>query len=250
VILLAVLLTLNSSHAQTKDLQHSNTRASQSYTPADVKRALERAEQCAREGNYAEALRLHIWYHKNALKYDPAQYGVRLSFALSDWADLARAYPPALHALLSIRNQTLTTYGKDPSDAHMYGEVLSIDLALDDLPSAKTLFYQGRKSGVRDTELLFELNRILQAGDVKWAGDVIGDPVKKLDEIKADRELSLSALTTRKDLAKELDHMFATQIANLLKAVAKVHGLPAAQKLQKSALKLLDSPVIRSAVHG
>src|SRR4051812_22582627 len=81
-------------------LGFSKSRSLQkSYTAADVERALEDAEKFAREGKYQQALERHIWYHENALKYDQAQFGVRLSFALSDWAELGKVYPPAKVAL-------------------------------------------------------------------------------------------------------------------------------------------------------
>ena len=222
--------------------------AGQTYTKADVDQALNDAMRFREEGKYEQALERHIWYHKNALRYDPAQYGVRLSFALGDWAELDKAYPKALHALRSIRNETLATFRKDPSDSLMFGEVMSIDLALNDLRSAKALFYEGKKHGERDDLLLLELTRIVDAGELKWARDVVGDPYAKLAAIKLQRDESLAALSTRKDLINGLDEMYAKQIASILKAVAKVDGAAAERRVQKKALQMFDSPVIRSAL--
>jgi len=250
VILLVAISTLASTSAQNADSKQSKASASRTYTAADVQRSLDRAEQFRSDGKYEQALKEHIWYHKNALRYDPAQYGVRLSFALSDWAELGQVYPPALHALRSIRNETLTTYTKNPSESLMFGEVMSIDLALNDWQSVKSLFYQGRKNGVSDDILMLHLDQILQTGDLKWASDIVGDPAKKLDEIKRERDVSLSALSSRKDLANGVDGMFASQIATLLKTTAKIHGLPAARKLQKQALKFLDTSEIRNALNA
>lgn len=55
-------------------------------------------------GRYEVALVKHLWYHENALKFDDGQAGVRLSFALSDWLELAKLYPPAMEALRSTRD--------------------------------------------------------------------------------------------------------------------------------------------------
>jgi len=222
--------------------------ASQTYTREDVQKALDKAEQFRSQGKYEQALNEHIWYHKNALKYDPAQYGVRLSFALADWVELGRAYPPALHALRSIRNDTLATYKRAPTDSLTFGEVMSIDLALDDWPSAKSLFYFGQKYNVYDDLLMLKLDWIVQTGDLKWASDVIGDPAKKLEEIKRERDESQIPLRNQKDLAKRVDEMFANQIVSLLKAEAKVKGVQVARKLQKQALSIVDSPIIRDAL--
>src|SRR5690349_9740269 len=68
------------------------------------------------EGNFQEALMRYVWYHEHALEYDRAVYGVRLSFALSYWKELADVYPPALVALKQMRdNKTKILIEKDIS---------------------------------------------------------------------------------------------------------------------------------------
>jgi hypothetical protein len=233
--------------------QAPSLAASKTYTEADVSKALRDAEQFATEGKNEQALERHIWYHENALKYDPAQYGVRLSFALSSWVQLGKAYPKALEALRSTRDQALAAYRKSPADCLMFGEVLSLDLAIDDLPSAKELFYEGRQHKVTDSLLMLQLDRILATSDLKWANDVIGDPQEKLEEIKRQREMAELSLTDVKDpnqVKQSLDGVFSTQIATLLRAVERIHGRPAAEKIQKAALKFLDSTEVRNALKG
>jgi tetratricopeptide (TPR) repeat protein len=46
-------------------------------------------------GDYRAALLGIAWFHRNALRYDEALSGVRLSFALGDWVRLAEVYEPA-----------------------------------------------------------------------------------------------------------------------------------------------------------
>jgi len=55
---------------------------------------------------YEVALAKHVWYHENALAIEPAQSGVRLSFALTYWLDLAKVYPPAMERLRDVRDET------------------------------------------------------------------------------------------------------------------------------------------------
>lgn len=71
----------------------------------NVREKLRSAQQAAEAGRYAEALEGYIWYHDNALSHDPAQAGVRLSYAIGYWLKLAQDYPPALLALKDIRDQ-------------------------------------------------------------------------------------------------------------------------------------------------
>jgi hypothetical protein len=69
----------------------------------DPRERLEKGRAAALAGHYSEALHEYIWFHNNALKYDPALYGVRLSYALHDWAELGEVYPKALDALKEVR---------------------------------------------------------------------------------------------------------------------------------------------------
>lgn len=56
-------------------------------------------------GHYEAALAKHIWFYNEALKINPNMYGVRLSFALSYWKQLADVYPPAKVKLIEARDE-------------------------------------------------------------------------------------------------------------------------------------------------
>ena len=62
-----------------------------------AKKALDDARSYSKSGDYAKALERHEWFHKNALGIEPSYYGVRLSFALSDWMLFLRREPPTLN---------------------------------------------------------------------------------------------------------------------------------------------------------
>src|SRR4051812_30542503 len=71
----------------------------------DPRQVLAEARELARQGRHQEALERHVWFHEHALELVPALAGVRVSFALSDWARLAAAYPPARQALADARDR-------------------------------------------------------------------------------------------------------------------------------------------------
>lgn len=60
--------------------------------------------QLIRDKKYGEALTRLVWYWDHILEYQPNEYGVRLSFALGIWKELADVYPPALEKLKQIRD--------------------------------------------------------------------------------------------------------------------------------------------------
>lgn len=95
--LLALLLALTAVQAPAQ------------WTPPpapDPSAILEEASTDVRAGRYADALAKHLWFHRNALSYRPSLYGVRLSFALSEWRELAERYSPALEALRGVRDES------------------------------------------------------------------------------------------------------------------------------------------------
>jgi hypothetical protein len=95
------------------------TVASAEWAPPqtpDPDKILDEARQDACDGKYQDALIKHLWFHNNALKYDRALYGVRLSFALSDWQKLGKEYPPALQSLRDVRDKS----GQDVKDGKNY----------------------------------------------------------------------------------------------------------------------------------
>src|SRR5262245_62591983 len=71
----------------------------------DPQQVLEEARDLAAQGRYEEALQKHLWFHENALKYDPDLSAVRLSFALGYWVELGEEYPKAREALVAIRDR-------------------------------------------------------------------------------------------------------------------------------------------------
>lgn len=71
----------------------------------DPQTILTEAQADARAKRYDRALAKQIWIHENSLKHNPAFTGVRLSFALRAWHDLAKDYPPALDRLIEARNE-------------------------------------------------------------------------------------------------------------------------------------------------
>lgn len=78
--------------------------------PADPDPAqiLKEARADARSGLLADAAAKHRWYHDNVLGLLPSHGGVRLSFALSDWYQLARRYEPALRDFVAARDAAAT----------------------------------------------------------------------------------------------------------------------------------------------
>lgn len=88
---------------------------------------LQTARDAVLNGAYELALENYIWFHHNALSEQPSFYGVRLSYALDEWLLLAEQYPPALTALLLIRDQKVSRLLAGECDYELFNDVATIN---------------------------------------------------------------------------------------------------------------------------
>jgi hypothetical protein len=101
---------------------------------------LDEAEKDAAAKRYEDALAKHAWFHENALKTQPALYGVRLSFALSAWVELGKSYPPALEKLSSIRDEAGIIVRDAKGSRDLFHDFVAINEYLQEDDKTKELF--------------------------------------------------------------------------------------------------------------
>jgi len=106
----------------------------------EADKALDDAREFREKGEFAKALERHEWYHANALRINPAQYGVRLSFALSDWMRLGEKFPPAIASLKRIRDEGTKTLEEGKGNAALFHDVESINSKLSEEDASIALF--------------------------------------------------------------------------------------------------------------
>lgn len=98
------------------------------------------AQEDARAGRYEDALAKQLWFHENALKIEPAQYGVRLSFALVAWRELAEKYPPAMEALKNARDTAESNVQTNDGSFESFHDAVSLNDTLRESGRTVTLF--------------------------------------------------------------------------------------------------------------
>src|SRR5437763_1470239 len=96
----------------------------------DAHDVLHRARIAQDEGRHDEALRDLVWFHQNALKHDRALYGVRLSFALGYWNELADVYPPARLALEAAKRDACSILLASGGSRELFHDVVAINREL------------------------------------------------------------------------------------------------------------------------
>jgi RNA polymerase sigma factor (sigma-70 family) len=153
-----------------------------SYTPPpnpDPQQILYQAQADATAGRYKDALAKHIWYRNNALRYQPAQVGVRDSFALMYWATLAEKYPPAMKRLKAIHDQAVRdlhdsrTAPKDAMTAYIVA--ISVNNGLHDGTNSVELFkwVDAHNPAVARQVYSIAENDLISAGEYELCGKYV-----------------------------------------------------------------------------
>jgi hypothetical protein len=106
---------------------------------------LDTAELRSRE-RYEEALERLQWLHAHGVKAAPSSYGVRLSFWLQEWSELARRYPKAKRALLDLRDQKSRELVTGRGHFELFHDVESINACLQEDAATLALFKQLEKA--------------------------------------------------------------------------------------------------------
>jgi hypothetical protein len=133
----------------------------------DPQAILSEAEADARAGHNEDALAKQVWFHDHALEIRPSLYGVRLSFALSNWHQLGLNYPPALEKLRAVRDgaakQVFTEKDKEKA-RNLFADLSAINEELsDDDKTAEVFIALDKEAPERATQVYDLAQRALIA---------------------------------------------------------------------------------------
>ena len=148
------------------------------------------------QGQHEEALKEYLWLYDDGMKRNPASYGVRNSFLLSDWQRLGRVYPPALDSLRQHREVALRLFLASPGDASLALDLTSLNHALKEDQATLGTFDQlppdspGRKMlGPSVWDLLMAQRRYADALQVRSPGDLLGEIARQESMLPKDPAL-------------------------------------------------------------
>ncbi|WP_116811341.1 hypothetical protein [Steroidobacter cummioxidans] len=207
-------------------------------------------------GRYEEALREHIWFHDHALEEQPSLYGVRLSYALSDWVELANRYPPALVALKAIRDAKSDRLARGDGDRRLFHDVRAINEQLGQQELTHELFVRLQETYPALAEKCADLAMasIVSAKDFDLARKLVRDPdgairrwSRILNEDIADLANEPPSNAPRFDAYVDY---YVTQVRLLLDVFIGVGEMEIAESLRESALAAVESPPARDAVRA
>lgn len=220
-----------------------------SNSDPDPSKVLEEARALAASGDFEEALSKHIWYHANALRIQPAQVGVRLSFALWYWEELGEKYPKAREALIEIQERNRKTLDQGKCDAPLFQEIARIDHYLGEPSSTVESFRKLRKIDAQVAAKCYDLaeEALAEQGAYAECTEYLIDPSAKLKRIVEFRKVLLIGDSLHELRKSSADADFTDKVSRLITILAKSGRLAEAEKIRESALLTLDNQTIRNA---
>lgn len=212
------------------------------------------AKQLAAQGKFQEALEKHIWFHDHALEVNPAYYGVRLSFALSDWVDLGNKYPKALDALKEIRDKKTARLLAGEQNHALFHDVAAINEHVGQSEATMVLFKHIAAAHPEFAALTYSIvdKALIQAGEYDLAKKCLGDPMTRFAEIKTiyDNRIKFARTSPYAEESRQsADSIFSNQVVGLITVLNKTGDPVLARQIQSQTLVILDNPEIRMALN-
>lgn len=210
---------------------------------------LDEAVEDASAGRYEDALAKHVWFHENALKIEPALYGVRLSFALMYWVELGKSYPPALAKLKSIRDTDGLQIKRGKGNRYLFHDFESINRVCEERMKTKDVFVWLDTNQPAFAKKVFDLAEpdLIKEQEFHLCGKYI-DPASYENIVKSfhENEEIAKGSEAPKGLPDFDKEKFSNQAATLV-ALLVINGhREDAVKIATKAASELDDPQFKS----
>lgn len=228
------------------------------WTPPDAPdpdAILDSANTDTRDGSYADALAKFLWFHHNALRYEPALRGVRLSFALSYWLRLADAYPPARTAFLRTRDEAEAAVAADPTDFDRFRDLAAMNRSLGDHRRTADVFGRVARENRAAAESHYRVaeRSLVATGRYEECGPFL-DPPRRLGRARQDYE----EMTAFEDGMPPGEHQppklartfYVRDVATLVGLLVLNGRAEEAGRVRDESLSVVDDEAFRSVLYA
>lgn len=225
-------------------------------TPMNAQERLNAAKTLAREGKFAEALSEFIWFHEHALDEEPSLRGVRLSFALAYWMELAGQYPPAREALQSIRDEKTRRLKDGAEDRELFADVSAINRTLSNDEATYDLFclINNRSPSFSAQCAKIATPALVKAYDFNLARAFIPDPEQAIEALASgfnkgiERANRSSTSERRANITNAEVRIFVEDVEMLIRIIGGAGEWERADALAEQAIALAGSAEMQDAV--
>lgn len=208
-----------------------------------------------KSGKYKEALDKHIWFHE-ASKEMSGMGGVRLSYALGLWKKLAEQYPPALEALVELRNSKRDVLLNGNGTFYEFHDLSAINIELDETDDTAFAFIQIYKKDPEQSKAYYNVveDLLVAKKEYEICGDCMGDPYSQYSNIESVHQVQDNYNQKHPDsphysLNCELtEERYVQSVCRLLEILMELNKSDIATDIQKKSLEYFDSKVIRAVL--
>lgn len=229
----------------------SITIASAAWTPPDnasIETIYNELRTDFQEKRYEDALAKHLWFHEKSKEY-PALAGVRLSFALSQWLDLGKAYPPALEKMKSLRDQLEIDFTKDrKSDFLKLMDLFAFNRTLGDSKRNVAIFatLDAQSSPLAKQAFVLTFGTLVAHQEFNLAGKYLDSDTYYANALRDYQFLQkFAANKPQANADRLLNHAresFSNKIATAVAVLVKNNRETEAKKMADAATKELATP--------
>ena len=222
---------------------------------SDMQEYLSTTRQMTRMGQYEEALERHIWFHDNVLSHDPAMYGVRLSFALSYWKELADKYPPAMDALVELRDR-IESRVREGGDSRAFHDLVALNNKLDREQNTIEVFdYLDREHpAIARRAWHIAKDTVIDAQRYDLARKYIEDPVREFAKVKTMYEHNVTLYENPEVGGEHFreynEGKLVRDSLKLISVALSLNDRDSAMKIRDMALEIVEHKSLRDAVPG
>jgi hypothetical protein len=221
----------------------------------DMQKYLSDTRQMVKDGNYKEALDRYIWFHDHSLEHNPAMTGVRLSFALAYWKDLGNLYPPAMTALVEIRDKK-TKQVIDSGSSSLFSDVAAINTTLGENDKTIQLFETLTKTHPDEAKVgwFYAKDVLFKAKRYDLIHQYVGNPVREFATVEGLYQATSAAYSHMKTPATMAmtksfnENNFVEKSIQLIEFAIWMSDIKSANEIKEKAMAVVEDYRLKNFV--
>jgi hypothetical protein len=223
-----------------------------SVSETDPAEVLRQARQLVKSQQYAEALEKYVWFHDHALDDERSLAGVRLSYAIVEWADLGEVYPPARRALEGVREAKAESLTQRNYDPRLFHDVASIDRALGQVERTRDLFktIANLDRGFAEKFFRVAVESLVHTKEFGLARSFLPDPRKDIDHFAIPFKFGLqrTGSVSQETLEETLVGIYVKRVSLILQVFIGVGEEDVANHLRHYAVECVPDAQLRDRI--
>jgi hypothetical protein len=208
----------------------------------------------AEAGKFKEALDKHLWFHEASREFS-GMGGVRLSYALDTWMELAEKYSPAMEALINLRNSNRDMLLKGDGAFDNFHDLSAINHVLEENEVTFSVFMEIHYNYPEQAKRYYHVieNLIVEKKAYDICEFYITDPKEKYSHLQHMRELNIELIRSNPTMDNDefreyTKESFVNGVCQLIEILLALHKKDMAEEIQKQALDYFDNKLIREAI--